>query len=522
MVNPTPHPPTSRTPPDVGELTTTERIHHVLNRFSFGAAPGQVDEIRQTGLEGWFEAQLGELDEESEALTGQLAKLGSLSLTNQQILRQYRGDGQTNSRLRSVPRQELKDAVLLRSVYGANRLLEVASDFFRNHLNVDVNKNSVRYFATEYEREVIRRHALGKFGDMVMSSARHPAMLVYLDNALSRRPKSDQELRQIERRVKRSTGSKSRALESVEIAKQRGLNENYARELLELHTLGVDNHYTQKDIIEMARALTGWTVQNDSSRPVTFQFRPDMHVHGDRRVLKGVIEKDQDNPVTEGERAIQRVLKHPGTADFLSFKLCRYFVSDRPSEKTVDRVSDVFRDTRGELGTVYRSIFADPEFFSRSSYLSKFKRPFEFVVSALRVTGARVTETRRLHDVLRSLSEPIYECEDPTGYHDQAEAWNDPGVMAGRWRFAMDLVRGKLRGVRIPATFYDGLHAPIPMAWKNQLAPRVLACRMSRRTSDAVDEIVRRHLDADKGAEVHRLAPLVLGMLLGSPEFQRQ
>ncbi len=509
-------------------LSETERIYHTLSRFSFGRTPGSVDEIRKRGLETWFEEQLRGKLQERGGLLDRLSRLGSLELTNRDILLKYRKPTPENpkerrriQRLRVIPRQELRDAVLLRSVLGSNQVREVGSDFFRNHFNVDVGKGNVRYFATEYEREVIRANALGSFGDMLRASARHPAMLLYLDNALSRRPPSKQELREIERKTRRATGSRERAAERVEIAKQRGLNENYARELMELHTLGVDNYYTQRDVIEVARILTGWTVQQDTKAPVTFRFRADMHDNGDKHVLGARIKKNHKEPVKEGESLLNLLAAHPGTARFLATRMCVFFLSDDPPAGIVNRVTREFRSTKGDLPSVYRAIFNDKEFFEPKYFQCKFKRPFEFVVSALRATNAEITSTAALHRTLEVLSEPIYECEDPTGYYDRADAWNDPGVMAGRWRFSMDLVLGRVKGVKVPVSFYEGLHKALPRVWKDQLAWRVLSTRMTKKTANAIDRLIQDAIAAGR-TRVEDLAPLILGVLLGSPEFQRQ
>jgi uncharacterized protein (DUF1800 family) len=469
--------------------------------------------------------------QEDKYLLKALATLESIDLPLGELIAKYNPrlppkptlkDRQRVNRLRNVPRRELRDAVLFRAVFGRRQILEVASDFFRNHLNVDINKGAVKYLATDYEREVIRAWALRDFGSMLIASAKHPAMLVYLDNALSRRPLSKAELGKVGRLTKRKTGSKERAVASIEIAKQRGLNENYARELLELHTLGVDNYYTQRDVIEVAKALTGWTVQVGSAKRPGFKFRPDMHCRGEKWFLGGSIRPDSKNPIAEGEEVIRRLLRHKGTARFLAWKLCRYFVDDDPPKQLVGRVASAFRRSKGNLATVYRAIYKDRLFFEPRFFQSKFKRPFEFLVSALRVTGARIKATNSLHSALKYLSEPIYECEDPTGYYDQAEAWRDPGVMAVRWQFAMNLARGRIPGVRIQDSFYEGLPQNIPLAWKDHLAPRILPAGMGELTRSVLDQMVREYLTKNKRPKPRELGSLIVGLLLGSPEFQRQ
>ena len=514
---------------DVTPLNETEKIRHLLSRFSFGPTPGLVEKVRKMGIDRWFEEQLkGELQEGQE-LGERLAGYSSLDLDGKELMKKFRtprgepGSKQRkeSDRLRNIPRTETRNAVIIRSIYGANQVREVASDFFRNHLNVDVNKGELRYILPDWEREVIRNEALGNFGDMLAKSSKHPAMLVYLDNALSRRPLSKAELKGVEINTRVKTGSRERGEESVQIAMQRGLNENYARELLELHTLGVDNGYKQKDVIEVAKILTGWTADISSAK-FGFCFKPSMHCIGEKWVLGKRYRGSKKEEVTEGEKLIANLVREKGTADFLAWKLCRFFVDDNPPEAMVKRVARVFKSSKGKLPSVYRAIYKDPEFFKPRWFQSKFKRPFEFLVSTIRATGAEVSSTDTLHKLLAELSEPIYECEDPTGYYDQAEAWRDPGVMAVRWRFAMDLAHGRVKGVRIPDSFYEGLHPKIHRAWKDQLAERLLPAGMSEQTQMVLDSVVREHLDLWDDPRPEQLGPVIVGLLLGSPEFQRQ
>jgi uncharacterized protein (DUF1800 family) len=524
----------SREAQDETPLTETEKIRHVLSRFAFGPTPASVKAVREQGLEAWFDAQLAGNQQESAPLTDRLAGLASLDMGIRDLLLTYNKPLPPKPTLkqrrernlqRRRPSREVRDAVIYRAVYGANQVREVASDFFRNHFNVTYDKGNVQLVVADYEREVIRGEALGSFAAMLRKSARHPAMLIYLDNALSRRPLSKAELHAVGFRTKQRTKSKQLAEESIEIAKQRGLNENYARELLELHTLGVDNYYTQRDVIEVARTLTGWTVQlNPKAKDlaVGFRFRADMHCRGEKRILGGVVKANRRDAVTEGDKVLDRLIRHKGTARFLSFKLCRYFVNDNPPEATVKRVARVFKTSKGDLPAVYRAIFKDPEFFRPRYFQAKFKRPFEFVVSALRVTGAEVRSTAGLHRVLAQLSEPVYQCEDPTGYYDQAEAWRDPGVMAVRWQFAIDLTRGRVPGVKIPRSFYQDLRRKLPKAWKDQLAPKILPAGMGEQTRRVIDTMVREHLRENNRPRRRVLGPMIAGLLLGSPEFQRQ
>jgi uncharacterized protein (DUF1800 family) len=251
-------------------------------------------------------------------------------------------------------------------------------------------------------------------------------------------------------------------------------------------------------------------------------FREDMHAPGEKVVLGVEVRPDRKNPLLEGEIILRRLVKHPGTSQFVAWKLCRYFVADTPPEAMVKRVAAEFRRTQGELKAVYRAIYKDPEFFAPRHFQAKFKRPFEFIVSAVRVTGAAVDDTNVLVQALRQLQEPLYEQEDPTGYYDQAEAWNDPGVMVGRWRFALDLATGKLPGVRVPPEFFADLRSDLPRVWKDQLARKVLPAGLGDKTSRALDRLVSGWLEKKPQAKPEELRAQILGLLLGSPEFQRQ
>lgn len=507
------------------------RIHHFLNRFTLGATPELVAEVKAKGIRFWLDAQLAAMPKENPGLAARLADFDSLEMTNRDVMNRYVRKLPPNAtieqirkrnRERNIPRNQLRDSVVLRGVYSTQQVREVAADFWRNHFCVAVDKGRVRYYANDYEREVIRACVFGKFGTMLYRSAKHPAMLVYLDNVLSRRPPTKAELKKIEMRVRLKTKSKGAGQEAADIAAQRGLNENYGRELLELHTLGVDNYYTQRDVENVAKALTGWTVSSDPDHAHEFQFREDMHILKDKVFLNRRIPRDRDHPIAEGERVLDMLIAHPGTAHFISWKLCRYFVNDDPPADLVDRVAHVFTESSGDLPTLYRAIVMDPEFFKPRNYRAKFKRPFEFVVSALRVTKADVKRVAGIHKVLKAMSEDIYLCKDPTGYYDQAEAWRDPGAFAIRWKFAHDLVLNKVPGVTVPATLYDGLEPANAGQWKQMLVDRLIPGGIGDRTSGVIDRMVAAHLAKDPLPKVAALAPQIAALILGSPEFQEQ
>lgn len=518
-------------------LNDRERIHHVLSRFTFGATAELIDHVEKVGLEEWFEAQMEGTEPEPRKLQAHMARLETLTMSNQEIVQKYgtipkelslanrltseqRRKRSELLRRRFIPRQQLKDAVLLHAIYGSNQLRETASDFWRNHFSIDVSKGTVRYYGTTYERDVIRAEALGTFKNMLNKQARHPAMLVFLDNFISRAA-PEKELLEAAQKEFAKTRDYSMVLEAIDIAKMKGLNENYAREIMELHTLGVDNYYTQEDVIAVAEALTGWTVQQSSAKPIEFEFNPKMHASGARRILKIRIPANPRNPMAEGQAVIDLLVKHPGTAEFISYKLCRFFTNDRPSQTMVTRVAKEFRrKNQTNLPATYQAILKDKEFFDPANYQSKFKRPFEFVVSALRVTDAEIVSTEGIHKALLSLSEPLYQCEDPTGYYDQADVWRDPGVMADRWQFCVGLGMGWVPGVEIPASYWEELEPNNPLQWKEVLSKRILPMGYTEQTDRALEKVIAKYARFNPKPE--QLGRYIVGILLGSPEFQRQ
>ncbi|MCF6228784.1 MAG: DUF1800 domain-containing protein, partial [Planctomycetes bacterium] len=308
---------------------------------------------------------------------------------------------------------------------------------------------------------------------------------------------------------------------------QRGLNENYARELLELHTLGVDNYYTQEDVIEVAKVLTGWTITprrylKKLNKPFGFLFFPQFHSTGDKTVLGQTIKENKKDPQAEGEEVLKLLAAHKGTADYLSRKLCRWFVNDEPNDAMVKRISAVWTKTKGDMASVYMAIFEDPDFFSKENYLAKYKRPFEFVISALRATGASVKHPEIIHKQLKAMNEDLYRCADPTGYYDQAEAWQDPGAMSIRWKFAYDLARGKFFAVNMPVDFYSDLPLDKPETWGELLAAKLLCQPMSEATSSALKRLIERKSNLRRGKLRRELGTLLVAGILGSPEFQKQ
>jgi uncharacterized protein (DUF1800 family) len=515
-------------------LSQREKVAHLFSRLAYGARPGEVDEVLKSGIDAWLDEQLRAAPATNPYLRARLSEFDTLDLSvaecSEFVYTDFKGSGATEEEraasrlLMRVPMLELSQAVALRAVLSERQTHEVMTDFWRNHFNVSFTKGGQIYSQiNDYEREVIRDNVWRSFPEMLSDAATHPAMLNYLDNHLSRRPPSKQELKEIERRAKRKTGSKTQAAEAVSLATQRGLNENYARELLELHTLGVDNYYTQNDVIAVAEVLTGWSFDGGRKGTHEYKFNNKMHVEGDSRVLGKNIKEDESGDNGQGRKLIKILGEHKGTSEFIAMKLVRYLVSDTPDEELVKQVSKVYRKTNGDMTAMLRTIIDSKLFFARDNYRNKFKTPFEFVISALRVTASDITSLRGLGKYLRDMGQPILHCDDPTGYYDTAEAWLDPGVMALRWEFAMDLVNGKIKGVTISDSFYERVPADSsPRLWQHHLTNMIVPGGAGERTRAALTTTATEYLEKNKIPDFYKVAPALVGLLLGSPEFQQQ
>ncbi|MDP7034521.1 MAG: DUF1800 domain-containing protein [Planctomycetota bacterium] len=509
------------------ELSQREVTFHVLNRLAFGPQPGQVDEVLRKGWQLWIMEQLEPDQIDDGKLEAEIRKrFPSMRMSMGEVLQEYRPryknrppsrqEQRLRNQMRGKVRNELRYAVLLRAVKSRRQFQEVMVEFWRNHFNVDQSKDQVSYLANHYEEHVLRKHVFGRFGDMLMASAKHPAMLIYLDNSLSQRPPTKQEQKAMDQAKKK--GKSSPYLKKL--SRQRGLNENYARELFELHTFGVAQEnrsggYTQKDIVELARALTGWTVTYGQNADYGFQFSKKVHDDRPKKIM-GRRFSGRDG-IREGEVLIQGLANHRNTALFISKKLCKYLVNDRPSEELVQNVAKVFLKSKGDLKKVYSAILFSPDFLKRENFRAKFKTPFEFAVSAMRATGADLVDPKDTDKMLGSMGQKIYQCDDPTGYYDVAEAWLDPGVLVHRWTFALTVAGGRARGVVMPRDYYLPILGLQPKAMKARLIDTILPGGVDLRTDRVLEQAIQ--VDAKNR---RALASKILGMLLGSPTFQQQ
>jgi len=412
---------------------------------------------------------------------------------------------------------ELLQAKILRATYSSRQLQEVLTDFWFNHFNVFIGKGPDRYLLNAYERDVIRPHALGKFEDLLVATAKSPAMLFYLDNWLSVGPNSDAALGIGDRSAWRRRGPGGQAK-----GQHSGLNENYGRELMELHTLGVNGGYTQDDVTEVARVFTGWTLKQPM-KGGGFTFEEHLHEPGDKIVLGHRIKSHGEK---EGLEVLHILARHPSTAKFISTKLAVRFVSDNPPAALVDRMAETFLKKDGDIREVMKTMLASPEFWAPEAYRAKVKTPLEFVVSALRASDADVTDAMPAVRHLQNMGMPLYGMQPPTGYSTKADAWVNSSALLDRMNFALALAAGKLKGVAVDPERL--MSATTPSDSQQALAAlesSLLAGDVSQQTHQVISarlqdpKISRRKLDDPPRAP--NLA-MIEGLLLGSPEFQRR
>ncbi len=400
------------------------KVLHVLNRLSLGIRPGDIEQVESMGVERYIQAQLSPQQIVMPArLTQQLAQLDSLQMTPEHLQQTYRAPGKDatpdvrkayRQGLQTVRRQAIQ-ARFLRATESPRQLEEAMVEFWFNHFNVYVNKGQDRLWIGSYEEAAIRPHVLGKFRTLLEATARHPAMLFYLDNWQNTAPGSP--------------GSRGRF---------QGLNENYARELMELHTLGVDGGYTQTDVTTLAKILTGWGIRRGnqvSSDGSGFYFDAKRHDFSDKVFLGHAIKGSGE---AEVEQALDILAKSPVTAKHLSYQLAQYFVSDQPPASLVNQLTQRYLATDGDIKAVLDTLFHSSEFWSPQVYGTKFKTPYQYAVSAFRATQAEV-QPDRLAGILQQLGMPLYGCQTPDGYKNTQAAWLNPDNMTRRLSFATSL-----------------------------------------------------------------------------------
>lgn len=629
------------------KLTEDQKILHVLNRLGYGPRPGDFEKVKAIGIRKYIEQQLSPETIDDSVAEQKVENLEVFKLSTAELFAKYPNPGallqmlnggqrqQPAARAQSTaatdPNNEQKKAEdeqrrrrqqiqelyqkydlkpaqqilpqivtnrFVRAVYSERQLQEVMVDFWQNHFNVFSGKGAVRWYIPSYERDVLRKYALGNFRDLLIATAQHPAMLFYLDNfesvsANAGNNEGNNRLRQLlvngrltpqmREQIKARQGitdaELDRRLEQLRRGGQqrRGLNENYARELMELHTLGVDGGYTQKDIVEVARAFTGWTIadprgyrraaaamiRGDENRRLErlqrqagipddiesgqFYFNPRWHDNGPKYVLG---QKIDEGGIKDGLKVIDILVRHPSTAKFISRKLCEKFVSDNPSEALVGRVAEAFSKSGGDIRATLRALFNDPEFFAPANYRAKIKTPFELAVSAVRALGGDTTGGPAILALLNKLGEVPYGYQAPTGYPDKAEDWVNTGALLERLNYAIAVASNRIPGTRVNLTAFAGnnpkqlLDKAIGMILHGEISPASRAAlekQMEKplpevsslnETADNLEEIPNMRAGGQGGRmnrQMRLLQPTgdpevfkAVSLVLGTPEFQRQ
>ena len=465
-------------------LSDEQKTIHLLNRISFGPSPKEVQRVKRLGVGGYLNEQLAPETMPDSAVEEKVARLKTMRMNSRELFELYpppkiaREAGMAMANPMNAPRfiiLELQQARLLRAVDSERQLYELMVDFWSNHFNVFAAKGADRWLMTSYDRDTIRPHALGKFRDLLLATAQSPAMLFYLDNWLSVSPNAP-------------------AARMAANVRRRGINENYAREVMELHTLGVDGGYGQQDVREVARCFTGWTLRRPRG-DAEFFFNSRLHDQGPKTVLGTRITA---GGMEDGIQVIDLLARHPATAKFIATKLVRRFVADNPPPALVDRAADAFRRSDGDIRVVLQTIVEAPEFFSREVYHAKIKKPIEYVASALRLTEAEIKVTPQLLRYLARMGEPLFLSQPPTGYPDVGSSWISSDMLLTRMNFATDLAANRLDGARVQSRDPDNVQA---------LARLVAPDSLSQATQSALAE----------SAASEKLA-----LLLAAPEFQRR
>jgi uncharacterized protein (DUF1800 family) len=513
-------PGSSATPVRTEPLTERERAVHLLSRATYGVRPADVDELLGVGADAWLDAQMHPETIGDEALDS-IRRVPVLAPSRIPLVDT---PSMTEMAPPAPPRrfiardtEALTKDKLLRAIHSRRQLEEVMTDFWFNHFNVSLTKQGLRSLGLvpHYERTVIRPHVFGRFEEMLLAVAQHPAMLVYLDNYLNTTPGPS------------APGGG-------------GINENYARELLELHTLGVDGGYTQQDVIEVARAFTGWSTMmptrpTPATRtlvPVTYgmlQFFTEWHDPETKVVLGHTLGADRG--VEDGRDVIALLARHPSTARHVATKLARHFVADEPPADLIDELARVFLETDGDLRKMTRALFTSEAFFRPEHYRAKVKRPFELVASTLRLTNARPASPPVVY-LLEDLLHLPYSEPAPTGYPTTADEWMGAGALLSRANFGLDLAAGQYVEAPIdpmvllgatdgslgaPGQSPPGGEPPDPRAITRRLIARLFVGH----ESPSLEESTVRHLEQLNGSDLSALVARALGLLIGSPDFQR-
>ncbi len=511
-------------------LTERQATAHLLGRFTYGATPGEIDEVLKIGLEKWFDKQL-EANSPNDSLNTALAPYEALTKDNKEIFNTYLDGGQIRKRAMKeglIPQdstgrieykerkglvdsfmkangykpegeliRQLVNQKIVRAAYSNNQLQEIMTSFWFNHFNVSLTKNECIRFVPCYERDVIRPNSLGKFGDLLLATAKSPAMLTYLDNFRSVASDNNvnseagaKRLRELYAQQLRLNQNGDTGMQYKDIANKikgfknsQGLNENYAREIMELHTLGVDGGYTQADVTNAAKVLTGWTIfpMNDEYGGTQvrkmiekvgeeklkeqgfvhegdFMFAVNKHDKTEKVVLGNTF--SAKGGMEEGLKLIDMLAHHKSTAHFICKKLAARFVSDNPPASLVDKMAQTFMDKDGDIKKVLLTMVNAPEFWSKQALREKIKSPFELTISTVRALNAKVAQPYQLANWINKMGERIYYYQAPTGFPDRAQYWINSGSLLNRMNFGLALSSKRIPGVTFDLTALNNNHEP--------------------------------------------------------------
>jgi uncharacterized protein (DUF1800 family) len=546
------------------EMTADQQVRQVLNRLTFGARTGDYERVRAAGLDGWVGEQLAPASIRDDSVTGFLARYSSIAKDEPTLarafglpgdLRKAGGNSPDTAALRIANRasnqiiSDLRAAKVARAVLSPRQLQEVMTDFWENHFSIFADKGADRYMLVQFD-DSVRAHALGKFRALLGTVAHSPAMLYYLDNFSSRADSDRITLAEVDAFRKRAAAEasyekaqgqifvdgaggihignpnvKAPAQYRPTVRHGKGLNENYGRELLELHSLGVDGGYTQEDVIEAARILTGWSIRDPNHIGVAY-FNPAMHDAGEKRFLGN--EFPAGHGEDEGERLLDLIARNPATAHYIALKLCRRFVSDSPSTELVQRAAATFTRTDGDITEVMRTIIGSPEFFSPTNFRAKIKSPFEVVVSTLRAMNATPDTLQRDVQAVARLGEPLWGHLAPDGYPETGDAWLNAGAILNRINFGIQVASGQLPGATVkgwpPAPALANaarnvqVDSVISILFGGEVSPQTRAILNQGNNPMAVTPAA---MPMNRAQPQSQLAQII-GLALGAPEFQRR
>ncbi|MGH9736530.1 MAG: DUF1800 domain-containing protein [Candidatus Acidiferrales bacterium] len=557
----------------ITDLTEDQAILHALNRLAYGPRPGEVEQIKQMGLAKWIDQQLDPASLDDSALDKRLARYSTLSMSSQQLLNDFpppaqaaKREGVTKDEYKQQMQQnrqesvaemlptgndnfdranvqlarlvgpnriiaELAMAKMDRAIYSDRQLEAVMEDFWFNHFNVYANKGADKWLLTSYVRDTIRPHTMGKFNDLLLATAKSPAMLFYLDNWLSADPaaiKQAEEQRAMRRQRYYTRFGMAPPPYGMQGAngrpkqQDRGLNENYGREVMELHTIGVDAGYTQQDVVNMAEIMTGWTIRGPR-KDADFFFND--HIHAEQKeVVMG--RTFHGGGMKEGEKALEMLAADPHTAHHVSLELAEYFVADNPPPALVDRMASEWQSSGGNISAVLKSMIYSPEFWSKATYRAKVKTPFELVSSTARALNADVEVTLPLVQWVGRMGEPPFQCQPPTGYSDKSDMWVNSGALLNRLNFALAFGTDRLAGAEVNLKDIFGPNAETD---PNIALSQALNVFLDREVAPTTAKVLEARLNDPRVLQARLDDPvkhvnegLIAGLVLGAPEFQRR